>query len=48
MLIAYRQKEVPELKAHFLGISIRNNAEMALLSPALQGTLGSLQSLFPK
>jgi hydrogenase maturation protease len=45
MLIAYWQKEVPDLKVCFLGISIRSNTEMAPLSPKLQQTLQSLKSL---
>ena len=48
MLISYWQKEVPGLQVHFLGISIRNNTEMAPLSPALQQTLADLKSLFDK
>lgn len=44
MLIAYWQKEVPDLRVHFLGISIRNNTELAPLSAALQQTLLSLKS----
>ncbi len=46
MLIAYWQKEVPGLRVHFLGISIRNNADMAPLSPPLQKTLTALESAF--
>jgi hydrogenase maturation protease len=46
LLISYWQKEVPGLKVHFLGISIRSSTDMAPLSPALQQTLKSLNSLF--
>lgn len=46
MLISYWRKEVSDLQIHFLGISIRNNAELAPLSPALQRTLVALRSLF--
>ena len=46
MLISYWQKEVPNLQVYFLGISIRSNVEMAPLSPPLQQTLVSLNSLF--
>jgi hydrogenase 3 maturation protease len=45
LLMSYWQKEVPEIKIYFLGISIRNNTEMAPLSPALQQTLASLLEL---
>jgi hydrogenase maturation protease len=48
MLISYWQKEVPDLQVHFLGISIRNNTDMAPLSSALQQTLTALKSLFCK
>jgi hydrogenase maturation protease len=48
MLTSFWQKEVPGLQVHFLGISIRNNTEMAPLSPALQQTLTALKSLFGK
>jgi hypothetical protein len=48
MLISYWQKEVPNLQVHFLGISIRNNTDMAPLSSALQQTLTTLKSLFCK
>jgi hydrogenase maturation protease len=48
MLISFWQKEIPGLQVYFLGVSIRNNSEMAPLAPALQQTLASLQSLFPK
>jgi hydrogenase maturation protease len=48
MLISYWQKEVPDLQVHFLGISIRNNTDMAPLSSALQQTLIALKSLFCK
>jgi hydrogenase maturation protease len=48
MLISFWQKEVPGLQVHFLGISIRNNTEMAPLSPALQQTLTTLKSLLGK
>jgi hydrogenase maturation protease len=43
LLIRYWQNEVPGLQVHFLGISIRNNAEMAPLTPLLQQTLESLR-----
>jgi hydrogenase maturation protease len=46
LLIRYWQNEVPDLQVYFLGISIRNNAEMAPLTPLLQKTLASLKSLF--
>jgi hydrogenase maturation protease len=46
LLIRYWQNEVPGLQVHFLGISIRNNAEMTALTPLLQKTLTSLKSLF--
>jgi len=46
LLISYWQKEVPDLQIYFLGISIRNNAGMAPLSPALQRTLASLLKIF--
>jgi hydrogenase maturation protease len=46
LLISYWQKEIPELKVYFLGISIRSSADMALLSPTLQNTLASLLELF--
>ena len=45
LLISYWQKEVPGLDVHFVGISIRNNTDMAPLSPALCETLAALQSL---
>ena len=45
MLISYWQKEVPDLRVYFLGISIRSNIEMAPLSPALKRTFSSLRSL---
>jgi hydrogenase maturation protease len=48
MLISFWQNEIPGLQVYFLGVGIRNNSEMAPLSPALQQTLSSLQSLFPK
>jgi hydrogenase maturation protease len=48
MLIAFWQKEVPDLQVHFLGISIRNNSEMAPLSPTIQQTLTTLKSMFGK
>jgi hydrogenase maturation protease len=48
MLISFWQKEIPGLQVHFLGISIRNNTEMASLSPTLQQTLAVLKSLFGK
>lgn len=46
MLIAYWQKEVPGLRVHFLGISIRSSEDMAPLSPILRKSLQSLTSLF--
>jgi hydrogenase maturation protease len=46
LLISYWQKEVSELKIYFLGISIRNNTDMAPLSPTLQNTLISLLEIF--
>jgi hydrogenase maturation protease len=46
LLISYWQKEVPGIKVHFLGISIRSSTDMAPLSPALQKTLTSLKSKF--
>lgn len=46
LLIRYWQHEVPGLQVHFLGISIRNNSEMAPLTPTLKKTLAALQSLF--
>jgi hydrogenase maturation protease len=46
MLISYWQKEVPGIEVFFLGISIRNNTELAPLSPVLEQTLASLRSLF--
>jgi hydrogenase maturation protease len=42
---SYWQNEIPGLQVYFLGVSIRNNSEMASLSPTLQQTLASLQSL---
>lgn len=42
MLISYWLKETPGLQVYFLGVSIRNNSEMAPLSPKLQQTLASL------
>ena len=39
LLISYWKKEVPDLRIFFLGIGIRNNTDMAPLSPALQKTL---------
>lgn len=48
MLISYWQAEVPGIRVYLLGISIRNNAEMAPLSPVIERTLLSLQSLFRK
>lgn len=46
LLIRYWQNEVPGLQVYFLGISIRNNAEMMPLTPLLQKTLSSIKSLF--
>jgi hydrogenase maturation protease len=46
LLISYWQQEVPGIQVAFLGISIRNNAEMECLSPVLQETLTSLKGLF--
>jgi hydrogenase maturation protease len=43
LLIRYWQNEVPGLQVCFLGISIRNNEEMAPLTPVLQQTLESLR-----
>jgi hydrogenase maturation protease len=48
MLISYWLNETPGLQVYFLGVSIRNNIEMSPLSPPLQRTLISLQSLFPR
>lgn len=45
MLISYWRNEVPGLRVSFLGISIRNNTEMAPLSQTLQHTLASLKDL---
>jgi hydrogenase maturation protease len=42
LLISFWQMEVPEIKIYFLGISIRNNTDMAPLTPILQKTLASL------
>jgi len=42
LLIAYWQKEVPGLKVHFLGISIRDNTDLAPLSAPLRQTLATL------
>jgi hydrogenase maturation protease len=44
MLISFWKQEIPDLRVYFLGVSIRNNSEMAPLSPPLQQTLVSLQS----
>ncbi len=46
LLIAYWRQEVPGLRVDFLGISIRNNTEMAPLSPAVEKTLHNLAALF--
>lgn len=48
LLMAYWRQEVPGLRVCFLGISIRNNAEMAPLTPLLQETLTSLTRLFQR
>jgi len=48
LLISYWLKDIPELAIYFLGISIRSNADMAPLSPALRKTLSSLKALFLK
>jgi hydrogenase maturation protease len=42
MLISYWQKEVPGIEVFFLGISIRNNSELAPLSPVVAKTLDLL------
>jgi hydrogenase maturation protease len=46
LLMSYWQQEVPGIQVDFLGISIRNNTEMAPLTPAVEKTLHSLISLF--
>jgi hydrogenase maturation protease len=48
MLISFWRQEIPGLQVYFLGVSIRNNAETAQLSPRLQQTLSSLCSLIRK
>jgi len=48
MLISFWQREVPGIQVDFLGISIRNNTDMELLSPVLQKTLNSLIALFTR
>lgn len=45
LLISIWQQEIPDLEIHFLGISIRNNAERAPVSPAVLASLESLRSL---
>jgi len=46
LLISYWQQEVPGIQVDFLGISIRNNTDMAPLSPGIEKTLNFLISLF--
>lgn len=45
LLISYWRQEVSNLQVDFLGISIRNNTDMAPLSPLIEKTLNSLASL---
>jgi hydrogenase maturation protease len=46
LLMSYWRQEVPDIRIDFLGISIRNNTDMAPLSPVMEKTLQSLLSIF--
>jgi hypothetical protein len=46
LLISLWQHEFPGIEIHFLGISIRDNTNLAPLSLLLQSTLHELRSLF--